>query len=159
MQWLAEESLLLPIIYYYYFIINNNKIHQEWRRHHHITRGGWRLSWREWRRNSDCSRSTAIIGFKKMISKFTITLLFATAAIVAAAPTIDNLSNDFASYKTWCDHHQKTASEKRFGVWQKNYQIAEAHNAKYRAGLSSYYLSVRTRNADLTNKGDGWHMS
>ena len=87
-----------------------------------------------------------------MISKFAITLLFATAAIVAAAPTIDNLSNDFESYKTWCDHHQKTASEKRFGVWQKNYQIAEAHNAKYRAGLSSYYLSVRTRNADLTNK-------
>ena len=56
------------------------------------------------------------------------------------------------SYKTWCDHHQKPASEKRFGVWQKNYQIAEAHNAKYRAGLSGYYLSVKTKNADLTNK-------
>ena len=87
-----------------------------------------------------------------MISKFAITLLFVTAAICAAAPTIDNLSNDFESYKTWCDHHQKPASEKRFGVWQKNYQIAEAHNAKYRAGLSGYYLSVKTKNADLTNK-------
>jgi C1A family cysteine protease len=70
----------------------------------------------------------------------------------ANATTIDYLSNTIESYKVWCQHHAKKVDLKRFGTWQSNFRLVEEHNKKYNAGLTTFYLSMKTKNADMTNK-------
>merc|ERR1719421_2249819 len=82
---------------------------------------------------------------------------FLAASVLVSAElsslTIDNLSNNFESYKVWCQYHGKDEGDSsRFAVWQNNFELVEQHNAKHNAGLSTFYLSMKTKYADLTNK-------
>eukprot|EP00942_MAST-04A_sp_MAST-4A-sp1_P012932 g12932.t1 len=68
---------------------------------------------------------------------------------VSALTTMDN---SYESYKSWCQHHGKIEDSERFAIWQENFKLVEQHNAKYNAGTSTFYLSMKTQHADLTNK-------
>eukprot|EP00466_Bigelowiella_natans_P009702 jgi/Bigna1/40300/e_gw1.41.56.1 len=61
------------------------------------------------------------------------------------------------SFEIWRVHHGKEYKnedeyEARFGIWSDNFAKVEAHNARYDAGLETFYLGMESRLADQTNE-------
>lgn len=63
---------------------------------------------------------------------------------------LGELRKDAASYERWSAYHGKSAD--RFEVWRSNFEKVETHNERFRNGEETYYLSMRSNLADLTEE-------
>lgn len=83
-------------------------------------------------------------------------LVVAAFATISLYNLYDNMEpHQETMFKVWADVHSKhyNAGEKEFrkGIWMKNYEYVQAHNARHAAGKETYDLEMNLF-ADLTSE-------